>query len=351
MKIVKRTVKYTDRGLIVDATEKGGVADIYPAHKVIMFVMLLVMIYPNFEHEYRLSDKRKNASFKEIMEEYKKMIAAYVLSTQLFNSICAVKMITAWNTSISNGYVYRYKLNVRSGNKMDESLANKLEGMLLGKYASSLGPDVAPSVIGALDSPTRHAYGKAIDLADENSQNVRLAANPNGILTYIYILLNPINKDNPELNKLRCSHYFLMQINDNKLEMTGFLFQSKNCILLNNAVVTPSDYALIIKIDEGLIEKFFDDIMNEGVVDVDKYEGGIKEIVMYLCDKFNKLWIDNHESIEILYFFNVSKFVNEIPGQSENHIQRHFDAKHSSNSNDDEDDWNPLSTIDNILKK
>lgn len=72
------------------------IADIYPAHKVILMIMFLIILYSN-------DDK-----LEIDIEEYKKMLAAYILVAQLFNSFCASFMNSTYNNDIGNSYVYIY---------------------------------------------------------------------------------------------------------------------------------------------------------------------------------------------------------------------------------------------------
>lgn len=52
--------------------QEWNIADIYPAHKLIMMVFVIIALYPNF---------------KGGCSEYKKMLASYVVYTHLIHSV------------------------------------------------------------------------------------------------------------------------------------------------------------------------------------------------------------------------------------------------------------------------
>lgn len=68
------------------------VADIYPARKLVMMVIFLMTLYSKCYMKFDFDD-------------YKKMIASYIVYANLFNSWCAVKMEKTWN---KKSYVYIY---------------------------------------------------------------------------------------------------------------------------------------------------------------------------------------------------------------------------------------------------
>lgn len=68
------------------------IADIYPACKVSMMIMTMLVMHQSEGHS---------------KDETLKLIAAYLVFVHLLNSFCGVRMNKAWNTHIGNEYVYK----------------------------------------------------------------------------------------------------------------------------------------------------------------------------------------------------------------------------------------------------
>ena len=80
-----------------DAFKGFEIADIYPAYKLIMMVLMLLIhagIYTN--------------SGEKDYAEYLKMITYYIVYVNLFNTCFGVRMKKDWNDSIKNVYVYNF---------------------------------------------------------------------------------------------------------------------------------------------------------------------------------------------------------------------------------------------------
>lgn len=147
------------------AKDKFEVADIYPAHKTILFVLLLLMLFPLYKGE---------------PSRYKKMIASYILYVNLFNSTCAARMDRVWNEAIGNKYVYRY-LNLNGQNKkalMNDLMehlgeleqkcqAEKLDALDFGDYSTFVGTLSRKTVISLYYSINDRLSGSQSAFQDE----------------------------------------------------------------------------------------------------------------------------------------------------------------------------------------
>ena len=95
IKLDKFDIEYDPE--VIDEEKKKSkeyqVADIYPAYKLALTILFLMIMYPGFSDKIDIDD-------------YKKMIAAYVLYVNSFNTYCNVKMQRTWNGAIHNEYVY-----------------------------------------------------------------------------------------------------------------------------------------------------------------------------------------------------------------------------------------------------
>lgn len=94
-----------------------------------------------------------------------KMIASYIAYTQLFNSFCAAKMWSKWNSSMSNSYVYEYINN--NGQHVE---GEKMEVPDTGKNAEFSGQGVAQT--GVPKNELHRFFNGAITVADKEQSKL-----------------------------------------------------------------------------------------------------------------------------------------------------------------------------------
>lgn len=87
-----------------EALVRNGIADIYPAEKVALF-----LIYSCFYDGLLLKDG--------FIKGLDTKLAAYLLYTFMFNTVCSCIMDKSWNSSLSNEYVYVYQNNTNRHNQ------------------------------------------------------------------------------------------------------------------------------------------------------------------------------------------------------------------------------------------